>query len=279
VNSLTQAAHHPNPPRDISKLELMPAVLIGLTSLSGFVLMGLHNPQVGWPLLAATFIATILVRHPIRRHLPLVQLPLALLAASPINTDLDNTHFLIMGVVITLVVAIPYYVSAKIYGDHIIRFPLSHRRWDRGMFGYIGLTLLLTYLILPVYLISTGSYQNWTVGTDFESLFRLFLGANVLGLWDELFFIATVLAIYRRYLPFWWANIAQAVLFSSFLYELGFRGWGPLCTFPFAILQGLIFKRTNSLDYVVTIHLALDLVLYLVLIHAHHPEWLAIFPV
>lgn len=277
MNKLMSAARRFLPPRDATKVEPAPAILIGLTSLSAFMIMGVHQPLIGWPLLITTVVVTLIQPHPIRRHLPLVHIALIILGLAPINTDLDNTHMAIMGAAITLSVAIPYLISAKIYGDHLIKFPLSHRRWDKAMFGYIGLTLALTYLLLPAYLVSTGSYLNWTVEGTAEGLTRLFLAVNAVGTWDELFFIATVLAVFRRYLPFWWANLAQAVIFTSFLYELGFREWGPLLTFPFAVLQGYIFKRTNSLDYVVTIHLALDLILYLALIHTHHPEWLNIF--
>jgi membrane protease YdiL (CAAX protease family) len=109
------------------------------------------------------------------------------------------------------------------------------------------------------------------------NLLKLFIGTNVLGIWDELFFVITVLAILRRYLPFIWANGAQAILWTSFLYELGFRGWGPVAIFPFALLQGYIFKRTDSLLYILTIHLTIDLVLYLALVHAYHPGWVPLF--
>ncbi len=60
-------------------------------------------------------------------------------------------------------------------------------------------------------------------------------------------------------------------MFVSFLWELGYRAWGPLLTIPFALLQGYIFMRTRSLAYVVTVHLLFDAVVFLVLVHAHNP--------
>jgi hypothetical protein len=48
-------------------------------------------------------------------------------------------------------------------------------------------------------------------------------------------------------------------------------------TVPFALLQGFIFARTKSLTYVVCVHLLFDLVVFLVLVHAHNPGWLPIF--
>ena len=72
-------------------------------------------------------------------------------------------------------------------------------------------------------------------------------------------------------------QLLQAVIFVSFLWELGYQSWGPLLTFPFALVQGYIFNRTRSLPYVVCTHLIFDCVLFLVLLHAHNPGWLPIF--
>ncbi|HUD10812.1 MAG TPA: CPBP family glutamic-type intramembrane protease [Candidatus Saccharimonadia bacterium] len=257
---------------------IIPYALIGMTAVSGFVMMGLRMPDLGWPLLVTTLGLTFLSRHPIRRHLPLVIASLALVALTPINTNVSVSHMLFMGAMIALAVAIPYFVTSKLYHEHIIRFPiLSGRSWYKKEIVYIIFTALVAYFLLPFYLRSTGSYHNWSVYPGAANLTRLFIGTNGLGLWDELFFVTTVLAVFRFYLPFWWANIAQAVLWTSFLYELGFRGWGPVAIFVFALLQGQIFRRTGSLLYIVTIHLTLDFVLYLALVHAYYPQWLPIF--
>ena len=69
----------------------------------------------------------------------------------------------------------------------------------------------------------------------------------------------------------------QAVLFTSFLHELGFTSWGPLMIFPFALIQGYTFATTRSLSYVVTVHLTFDLVLFGVLLHAHQRSWVDVF--
>ena len=55
----------------------------------------------------------------------------------------------------------------------------------------------------------------------------------------------------------------QAIVFVSFLWELGYQAWGPLLTIPFALLQGFIFMKTRSLTYVVTVHLLFDAVVFL----------------
>jgi membrane protease YdiL (CAAX protease family) len=103
------------------------------------------------------------------------------------------------------------------------------------------------------------------------------VGVGAVGIWDELFFICTVFALLRRHFRFWQANALQAIVFVSFLWELGYQAWGPLLTIPFALLQGFIFMKTRSLAYVVTVHLLFDAVVFLVLVHAHNPgvlDWL-----
>src|SRR5699024_7210919 len=79
----------------------------------------------------------------------------------------------------------------------------------------------------------------------------------------------------RRHFPMWQANLLQATIFVSFLFELGYTHWGPLLTIPFALLQGYIFTKTRSLTYVVIVHLLFDVVVFLATVHAHHP---AFFP-
>lgn len=183
-----------------------------------------------------------------------------------------------MGIPLVLAIALPFIITRYLYKEKTIRFPFHHgRNWYKSEILYILITATIAYLLLPFYLRDTGAYLNWTVPTDPQGLFVLFLGTNGLGTWDELFFVSTVFAILRKHFPFPLANAAQAVLFTSFLFELGFTGWAPLVLYPFALSQGFIFKKTDSLLYVITIHLTLDLILYLALINAHHPGWLHIF--
>lgn len=49
------------------------------------------------------------------------------------------------------------------------------------------------------------------------------------------------------------ANVLQAVLFTSFPFELGFQAWGPVMIHAFALVQGYIFQLTRSLTYVVCV--------------------------
>ncbi|MFP5367886.1 MAG: type II CAAX prenyl endopeptidase Rce1 family protein, partial [Actinomycetes bacterium] len=162
--------------------------------------------------------------------------------------------------------------------DHAIRFPIrTAEPWTRAEKWYLPAVLVIGYALMPVYMIRTGVYNNWPAVSDPDGIARLFLGTNVLGIWDELFFICTAFTLLRRHLPDWQANLLQAVLFTSFLWELGFHSWAPFFIFPFALLQARLFTVTKSLSYIVSVHLLFDFVLFLVLIHAHNREWIDIF--
>jgi membrane protease YdiL (CAAX protease family) len=67
------------------------------------------------------------------------------------------------------------------------------------------------------------------------------------------------------------------VIFVSFLWELGYRAWGPLLTIPFALLQGYLFVKTRSLGYVLAVHLLFDALVFLAIVHARNPDWAPIF--
>jgi membrane protease YdiL (CAAX protease family) len=254
---------------------LFTALLLGFCAIA---LIGLQLKFLGWMFYGIGLISLLFGTKQFKKDLLLVYISLGILGFTPITTSIDFMHILQMGSLLSLAVAIPYLVSRFIYKDYLVRFKFHHgRSWYKAEIGYIIFTAIVAYLVLPFALSNTGSYHNWTVEPGVINLIVLFIGTQALGLWDELFFISTVFGILRRHFTFWAANLTQAVLFTSFLYELGFRGWMFIMIFLFALLQGYVFKKTESLFYVITIHLTLDLVLYLVLIHAHHPTWLPIF--
>jgi membrane protease YdiL (CAAX protease family) len=239
-------------------------------------------PQVewlGWLILGAvTPFAAVHLRRQFGRHLLLLTAAIALLGLVPINTDISYGHMLTMGSVLVAVVAGPYLLSTQAFREQVITFPFRMgRRWSKREIGYVIFAGLGAYLLLPFYLADTGSYLNWRAELNPSHIIRLFIGTNALGIWDEIFFVGVCLALFRQHLPFPLANVAQAALWTAFLYELGFRGWGPLVIFPFAMSQGYIFKRSKSLLYIITVHLTIDFMLFLVLVHLHNPGYLRIF--
>jgi membrane protease YdiL (CAAX protease family) len=255
--------------------ETLAIILLIVTAIT---LIALQTKPLGFYILAIGAITTLFSNTKFRKDILLIYVSLAILGVTPITTDISIVHMFQMGTALILAVAIPYIVSRFVYKDYNVRFPWHHgRSWYKSEIWYIIITATIAYFLLPFMLRSSGAYTNWTVDPGVENLTRLFIGTNALGIWDELFFVSTVLALLRKHLSFPIANMTQAVLFTSFLYELGFRGWCFPVIFIFALIQGYIFKKTESLLYVITIHLIFDLILYLVLIYLYHPKWIPIF--
>ena len=246
---------------------------------TGVILVGLQEKPLGWATFGLGAVSLLLLERKQAKELLLPYLLLAILGITPIDTELSNAHMATMGGALIAAIAVPTVFDRKWQGSaSLVRFPWRMgRSWNAREWGYIGLTIVLAYFLLPYYLRETGAYLNWGVDANAKSVIRLFLGTNVVGLWDELAFIIITLSVLRRFLPFFWANLLQAILFTSFLYELGFTNWGLFFIFPFALVQGLIFKNKGSLAYVVAIHLSLDFVLFLAIINAHHPDWCPFF--
>jgi hypothetical protein len=281
---------------------LVPALLVCAAAPAFFVL---EIPWIGWTLLAVGIAVAGLIergsqaedqvvrvgarretanvvgvhRPPsLTRDLSLIAIGLLIVSIIPLAAELDNLAMLRFTLALGGAVAVPYVISRFVYRDRAISFPWrTHKRWGRLQWGWLVAVLALGWLILPFYFITSGVYQNWPVVDTPDLIARLFVGVGAVGIWDELFFICTVFALLRRHFPDLVANLLQAIVFVSFLWELGYREWGPLLTIPFALLQGYIFLRTHSLAYVVTVHLLFDAVVFAVLVHAHNPGLLPIF--
>lgn len=255
-----------------------PHIVFALVALSAFFLFALEQKFLGYSTLLLSLGAAALASQRLLRDISLIVLSLIIISFVPITTDISFSHMVLMGAALALAVGLPYLISRYMYKDYSIRFPFGFREpWGRAKWSYIALVAVVGYFVLPIYMINTGVYQNWPAASDASSIIRLFIGTNALGIWDELFFICTVFVIFRKYVSFAWANIFQAVLFTSFLYELGFESYGPILIYIFALTQGYIFKITHSLFYLLCIHLLFDFILFLVLIHAHNPNWINIF--
>lgn len=255
-------------------------IVVGLICASAPPLLAIPSLKLlGWLILGAAVCSLGLkYKSQFSRHMLLLVAALALLGLVPISTEISYSHMLLMGSILLATVVIPLAVTRFVYKQEIITFPFRFgRKWTTREIGYVFFAAFASYLMLPFYLFDTGSYLNWSVVLDASHIIRLFIGTNALGIWDEIFFVGVCLALLRQHLPFLWANVAQAFLWTTFLYELGFRGWGTVLIFLFALSQGYIFKRSKSLLYIITVHLIIDFMLFLVLVHLHHPQYLQIF--
>ena len=270
-------------PRPVVSVDVVPALLVCLAAPAFFVV---QEAWIGWVLLAAG-LAVALVRErekvtasapSLTRDLSLIALGMLIVSVIPLKAELDNLAILRFALALGGAVVVPYLVSRWVYRDRAIRFPWrGGTRWKPWQWAWLAAVLVLGWAILPFYFITSGVYLNWPVVDSPDLIARLFVGVGAVGIWDELFFICTCFALLRRHFADITANVLQALVFVSFLWELGYQAWGPALTIPFALLQAVIFLRTRSLGYVVTVHLLFDAVVFAVLVHAHNPgllDWL-----
>jgi len=241
-------------------------------------MFGIQHPPSGYAVLAVSIVAAFFLDRDLAKSLALIGFGIGIIGLISLEADISWGNIVLMGSVLIVAVVVPYVVDRFVFRRHTVRFPVrTGRRWTRAERWYVVIVVGLAWLIMPFYFITSGTYLNWPAVSEPSEMIRLFIGVNAVGLWDELFFICTVFALLRRHFPLWQANLLQATIFVSFLWELGYQSWGPLLTIPFSLVQGYLFNRTRSLPYIVCTHLIFDCVLFLVLLHAHNPGWLPIF--
>jgi hypothetical protein len=251
---------------------LVPAVLV---SLSAFIMFGLQRESIAYPVLAAGVALGFVLDRDLGRSLLLIGIGLVPIGLISVAADISWGHYFLVAGVLTVAALTPYLLDRYVFRRHVIRFPLrTGRHWTVSERVYMFSVVALAWLIMPYYFINSGTYLNWPAPTEPSELARLFVGVNAVGTWDELFFICTVFTLLRRHFPLWQANLLQAVIFVSFLWEIGYTSWGPVLTYTFALVQGFLFARTGSLLYVLCTHLVFDCVLWLILVYAHNPGWL-----
>jgi membrane protease YdiL (CAAX protease family) len=258
-----------------ARWELIPAAGV---SVSAFLLFALLLPGWGHALLVVSVLAAWKLNQELGRDLTLIGVGVAIVSSTSVEADVSWDRFLTIGIVLLAAVTVPVILDRWWLKRRAITFPWKTGvKWNRVQWAYVVAVPLLGWAILPFYFIRSGAYQNWPHITDFSELARFFVGVNFVGLWDELFFICICFALLRRHFPLWTANVLQSIIFVSFLWELGYRAWGPLLTIPFALLQGWIFNKTRSLTYVVVVHLLFDVIVFLAIVHAHNRDWVPIF--
>lgn len=264
-----------SPPRTESELSTGSANFLKLVPAAGvaFSAFLLFGVMIGWPghvVLLVSLATAYMVDRDLFKDLLLIGVGISIVSTTSVEADISWPTFFLLGFVLGSAVLVPVAIDRLVYRRQAIRFPwFTGRRWTRLQWGYVVAVPLLGWLVLPFYFIQSGAYLNWPPIQTASEFGRFFVGVNSVGLWDELFFICICFSLLRRHFPLWQANLLQATIFVSFLWELGYREWGPLLTIPFALLQGYIFTKTKSLTYVVIIHLLFDAVVFFAIVHAH----------
>ncbi|BDI22469.1 CPBP family intramembrane glutamic endopeptidase [Herbiconiux sp. L3-i23] len=253
---------------------ILPALGVAAAAV---LLFGFEQKLAGYLVLAASVGIAFAAGRELGKDLLLIGVGMSIVGAVSVEANIDWWNIVLLGVVLSASVAVPFAIDRFVYRHRTIAFPVPRTPWTTLERAWLIGAVVAAYLILPVYFIRSGVYQNWPAVHEWHELLRLFVGVNAVGIWDELFFICVIFSLLRRHFPDWQAILLQAVIFVSFLWELGYRSWGPAITIPFAIMQAFIFTRTKSLPYVICVHLLFDFLVFLSIVHAHNREWLRIF--
>jgi len=229
--------------------------------------------------LCAWFVATD-PEPKLRRRLGILLGCVAVLAACDINPSLSNANFLQVGVPFTLVIALPALLQ-RLGDPGVIRYRFLPLRWRKIDLVYTILSVPLAWLVLKGYewgnrtLFDDELFRHWTLGPEPapSEIRRLFIGINLVGVWDELFFVNTAFALLRSLFAFRVANAIQAVLYTAVLFDMAFTGCGVLIVFLFAWTQGAMFEKSEGLLWVLIVHLVVDYLLVAFIVQAHYPDY------
>lgn len=198
--------------------------------------------------------------------------PLTLLALSPISTDLSAGHMVQLGIIF---VAVLFMAPLILQQPGSITFRVWPDRLDAVDIAYTLLSIPLAWAGFALYfgLLSPEVPFNWQQPADPDTteLFKLFMGINAVGVWDELFFINSCYAVLRLLFGFRTANLAQAVIYTSVLYQMAFSGWGPVFIYTLALTQGIMYERSKVLLWVLLVHLIVDYFLFQAIVERYYP--------
>ncbi len=198
-----------------------------------------------------------------------------LLALAPINTNTDNVHVVVRASFFLAVIVLPALILART-DPGVIRFRFFPREFRRIDIFYTIISIPLAWGVLKLYWwISPHMPYQWYLPPepDNQSVWRLFLGINGVGIWDELFFVNTIFCILRSLFPFAVANAAQAVVYTAVLNDMAFTGVGPIVVYAFAWTQGSMFEKADHLLYVLLVHIIVDAFLFAAIVRHYYPGY------
>ena len=221
----------------------------------------------------AAFVRSLQAEPPrrLRSYLALAA-PIVVLALAPIGTGLGLGHVALLGACFVGVLLLP---SLIMRGSGVITFKLLPERLDPVDIGYTLLSVPLAWAGFALYfgVLSPAVPYNWSLPPEpvGAELFKLFMGINAVGIWDELFFVNICYALLRSLFPPRVANPAQAVIYTSVLYDMAFTGWGPVFIYALALTQGAMYERSKVLIWVLVVHLIVDYFLFQKIVGTYYP--------
>ena len=223
---------------------------------------------------AALGFLLLLLREPAARRIKYAALavPLGILALAPIGTDLGWGNIVALGIPFVAVLVVPPLILRR---PDIITFKLLPDKldWIDVLYTLSAIPLAWGGFALYFGVLSPEVPYNWTLPPepDGGELFKLFMGINAVGIWDELFFVNICFAVLRSLFSYRTANLSQAVIYTTVLYDMAFTGWGPVFVYTLALTQGAMFERSRNLLWVLIVHLIVDYFLFQAIVESYYP--------
>ena len=217
----------------------------------------------------------------LRRRMGVLLACVVILGLTDINTSLSNENFIKVGVPFTLVIVLPFLFQRFSGDDNIIRFRFWPRIWRKHDIIYTIVSIPLAWLVLKGYawgnlvFLEDELFRHWEMPEEPNQgmIRRLFIGINMVGIWDELFFVNTAYALLRSLFSYKVANAMQAVLYTAVLFDMAFTGLDIFIVFFFAWTQGNMFEKSESLLWVLIVHLIVDFFLVAFIVQTYYPEY------
>ena len=256
---------------------MIPAPIIALIAFCGatVLLVPLAWYVPGFTLWGVSAFFTLRSDDPrVRRNLGILLGCIAVLALAPIHTGLDIPHIVTLFLFFAAVLVGPFLIMRRL-GPGELRYRFWPVRFSWRDIIYTLISIPLSWGLIEIYFfhLNPDLASHWVLPAayDADRVRRLVVGINFVGIWDELFFINTVYALLRGVFPARTANLAQAVVYTSVLYDMAFTGHGIWIVYVFALTQGVMFEKSRVLLYVLVVHLIVDLFLVLAILQWHYP--------
>lgn len=255
--------------------------LLACFAAATILLIPAHQHLIG--AVFATAALVLLLRDPepkLRRRVGVLLGCVVLLAICDINTSLSSENFLHVGLFFTAVIVLPGLIQR--FGDRgVIRYRFLPERWRWHDVIYTILSIPLAWLVLKGYewgnreWLNHELFEQWSMPAEADAgeIRRLFIGINLVGIWDELFFVNVCFALFRSLFRFPVANAMQAVIYTAVLFDMAFVGLGVFIVFAFAWTQGSMFEKSEGLLWVLVVHLIVDFFLVAMIVQHYYPDY------